>query len=178
MSNASNGAVMIVNGPVDPDELGITLTHEHVFLDLRPAYAIPPKSEADREFVEGPLTIEKLGRMKRDFGCVHDALLLDDPELALPEVREFVRLGGRTIVDVTPNGIHVQKEGFRPQALLDLSRDSGLNIVLGSGYYVHHTHPPDMGERSVESLTEELLHELHEGIGGTGVRPGVIGEIG
>src|SRR5947209_2507665 len=81
VSDSSNSAVMTVNGPVDPDELGITLSHEHLFLDLRPAYAIPPRSEADREFAEGPLTIEKLGRMKRDFGCVHDALLLDDPAL-------------------------------------------------------------------------------------------------
>ena len=40
------------------------------------------------------------------------------------------------------------------------------------------THPPDMDDRSEEQLSEEIVQEVREGVDGTGIRPGIIGEIG
>jgi phosphotriesterase-related protein len=176
MNPTRNGAVITVEGPTDPVELGITLTHEHLFLDSRPAYAAQPATEEERIIAESPLTIEKLGKVKRNFGVVWDAIVQDDPALVLAEVMEFKKLGGKTIVDVTPNGLHV--EGFRPKVHAQLARDSGLNIILGCGYYIQGTHPPEVAIRSVDELAEEMLREIYEGIDGSGVCPGVIGEIG
>ena len=178
MSNSGNSSVMTVTGPVRPDELGVTLTHEHLFLDLQPGYAVQPETEEERKIAEGPVTIELLGKMRRNFGFVWDALILDDPAVILEAVSEFRELGGNTIVDVTPKGIEVAPPGFSQNALVDLSRKSGLNIVVGCGYYVQATHPPEVADRTVDDLTEEFLKEIHDGIHGTEVRPGVIGEIG
>ena len=33
--STSNGARQYGSGPVSPDDLGVTLTHEHIFIDLR-----------------------------------------------------------------------------------------------------------------------------------------------
>jgi phosphotriesterase-related protein len=51
-------------------------------------------------------------------------------------------------------------------------------VVLGTGYYVARCHPADMDERSVEMLADEFVADLTVGIGDTGVRAGIIGELG
>lgn len=177
MSSGDSGKVMTIEGPVDPGELGITLTHEHLFVDLR-TYAPEPKNEEDRAFAERPLSIDMLGAIRRNIGCSKDALLNDDAETLLAEVMEFKKLGGQTIVDQSVVGIHLEEKGSRPRNHLQLARDSGLKIVLGSGYYVSSSHPPELAAKSVEELSEELMQEVREGIDGSGVRPGLIGEIG
>ena len=55
---------------------------------------------------------------------------------------------------------------------------TGLNIIAGCGYYVDVSHPKDMPTRSVESLAEEMIADIKQGIAGTDVRAGIIGEIG
>jgi phosphotriesterase-related protein len=50
--------------------------------------------------------------------------------------------------------------------------------VAGCGYYTEDTHPADMDDRPVEAIAEELIRELTEGIDGSTIRAGVIGEIG
>lgn len=56
--------------------------------------------------------------------------LLDEQE-AIDEAMIFIKAGGRTVVDVTVNGI-----GRDPKALARISRITGLNVVMGAGYYV------------------------------------------
>ena len=50
--------------------------------------------------------------------------------------------------------------------------------MAGCGYYTEDTHPADMDDRPVEAIAEELIRELTEGIDGSPIRAGVIGEIG
>lgn len=170
--SALSGKVMTVRGPVAPGDLGVTLIHEHLFIDLR-CWKDQPRTDLQRQFAASEIAMEFLGEARRD-PMVFDAnLMLDDPELALSEMLEFKKLGGRTIVDVTNRGL-----GQNAAGLLDLSERSGLNIVAGCGYYIRESHPPEVARNDVDGLTALILKDVREGIDGTGVRPGVIGEIG
>ena len=49
---------------------------------------------------------------------------------------------------------------------------------MGSGYYIGRSHPYDMVDRSVEMIAAEIESDLMQGVADTGVRSGLIGEIG
>jgi phosphotriesterase-related protein len=51
---------------------------------------------------------------------------------------------------------------------------------MGCGWYRGSYYPPaaDIDRRSVDSLADELVREFEDGVGETGIRPGIIGEIG
>ena len=51
---------------------------------------------------------------------------------------------------------------------------------MGAGWYRDAYYPPELlvDRRSVDSLAEELVAEVTTGVGDTGVRPGILGEIG
>src|SRR5262249_32540652 len=81
--------------------------------------------------------------------------------------------GGQTIVDLTNHGL-----GRDPRALQAIARQAGVNLVMGCGYYVEAGHPPGLRERDVEDLADEMVRDVLEGVGDSGVRAGIIGEIG
>ena len=62
--------------------------------------------------------------------------------------------------------------------LARIARATGLNIVMGAGYYVAAAHTVDMDRRSEESIVSEIVREVTVGVGDTGIRAGLIGEIG
>lgn len=101
--------------------------------------------------------------------------LTPDDELVGDELREFRRRGGTTLVDLTLPGI-----GRDPERLRRLSTRTGVQIVMGCGWYREPYYPPEalIDRRSVDDLAGELIGEFHDGVGGSGVRPGIIGEIG
>ena len=68
-----------------------------------------------------------------------------------------------TIVDATTIGI-----GRDPMALVNVAEATGVNIVMGAGYYVDMVHPSDMDDRSEEQLASQIVEELTVGVGGTG----------
>ena len=51
---------------------------------------------------------------------------------------------------------------------------------MGAGWYRTAYYPPEalVDRRSVDSLAEELVAEVTNGVGDTGVRTGILGEIG
>ena len=55
-----------------------------------------------------------------------------------------------------------------------------LFIVMGCGWYTEPYYPPEdvLARRSVTSIATQLIEEIEQGLDGTDVRPGVIGEIG
>jgi len=91
------------------------------------------------------------------------------------ELRDFRRRGGRTLVDLTLPGI-----GRDPERLRRLASHTGLQIVMGCGWYRAPYYPAEAGidRRTVDDLADELVAEFEHGVGETGVRPGIIGEIG
>jgi phosphotriesterase-related protein len=70
--------------------------------------------------------------------------------------------------------------GRDPEWLARISRASGLNIVMGGGWYRDAYYPVEalIDRRSVDDLADELVREATVGVGDSGVRIGIIGEIG
>ena len=86
---------------------------------------------------------------------------------------EFRKNGGSTVVEVTSIGI-----GRDPLALRRVSNATGLNVVMGAGWYQKLCHPANMDQRTVEDMTEEIIRDITVGVGETGIRSGLIGEVG
>jgi phosphotriesterase-related protein len=63
-------------------------------------------------------------------------------------------------------------------ALARISRATGLNIVMGAGYYAGPSLPHDTDAKSEDEIVDEVVSEIQMGIGTSGVRAGIIGEVG
>lgn len=53
-----------------------------------------------------------------------------------------------------------------------------MNIVAGAGFYLDCVHPHDMKDRTEAELEHQMVKEVLEGFGDTGIKAGLIGEIG
>ena len=134
--------VMTVTGPVDAGELGFTLMHEHLLLDLL-----------------------------RDSWSVNS--LLYEPDLAIREVMRYRDAGGVTLVDMTNRGL-----GQRPLDVRAIAEKTGLKVILGCGWYREPYYDPHLHRWYVDQMAEQMIADLTVGIDGTGVRSGIIGELG
>jgi predicted metal-dependent phosphotriesterase family hydrolase len=101
--------------------------------------------------------------------------LARDEPVILDELAAYRESGGSGLVDLTPPGV-----GRDPDWLAGLARASGLHVVMGCGWYRGAYYPTEamVDRRSVDSLADELVREASDGVGETGIRPGIIGEIG
>ncbi len=166
------GKVLTVLGPIEPDEMGITLTHEHLLIDLD-GYFVQSDEASVRFYEDVPVTMDILGAMGRLWFRNHANLRVLDERLAIEEALRFRHAGGDSMVDTTSIGI-----ARDPLALTRISRATGLNVVMGGSYYIPLFHPPDMDDREEGEIEEEIVRDITIGVGDTGVRCGVIGEIG
>ena len=162
---------MTVLGPVAADELGTTLTHEHLLFDQIDYVRGPVDAEAAR-YDDAKVEMRHLGALRRRPALIPDNGRNSDTGLATREMELFKEAGGGTVVEVSSRGL-----GRDALGLKQIAESSGVNIIAGCGYYKVAGHPPDMAERSVEDVTAEIVRELESGIGDTGIRAGVIGEI-
>jgi predicted metal-dependent phosphotriesterase family hydrolase len=137
--------VETVDGPVAPEAIGVTLTHEHVFLEMW--------AGDGQGFI---------GQTR-------------DEDLLAAEIGAFRAAGGTCLVDQTPGGA-----GRDPLGLRRISARTGVAIVTGCGWYTEPFYPPGDGlaRRSAAEIAGALVREIREGLDGTDVRPGIIGEIG
>lgn len=160
------GTVVTSAGPVPATELGLVLPHEHLFIN----------------------TI----RENRRTGLLHDLATMT------AEVAAFVAAGGTTIVELTsaeiaqgaapdPRGASeataAGEASTRPVAnvlaLVEIARRTGVRLVLGTGHYRDPYLDRDWFDRhSADAIAELLVRDLTVGFPGTGVRAGIIGEIG
>jgi predicted metal-dependent phosphotriesterase family hydrolase len=99
--------------------------------------------------------------------------ILDDESVATQELLNYKSVGGRSVVEVTSGGI-----GRNPAALRRLSEASGVNIIMGAGWYREMVYPKFIYELDTNALADVVVGELTVGVDGTDVRAGVIGEIG
>ena len=169
----ARGKVMTVLGPVEPDALGTTLIHEHIFFDLSVYHEArfgPGKAEP---LPDEPLRIEHLYLVRHNVARLRDNCFQRDVDVAEAELRLFQELGGSTVVEVSSGGLAPNYPG-----LAEVARRTGLHIIAGTGYYIGASHPADLADKSVGQIAEEMLRDVLEGFPGTGVRAGVLGEIG
>ncbi len=170
------GWAQTVLGLVEPADLGITLPHEHLLIDqtVGGVYFVEPQEISQRALAHQPVTLENLSWVRYNMKDSLDNQVLMDEEMAIREATLFKLRGGRTIVDQTNIGI-----GRDPEALVRISNATGLNIVMGSGYYVDG--PLTEAERNAkteEDIAAEIVRDVKVGVGETGIRSGMIGELG
>jgi predicted metal-dependent phosphotriesterase family hydrolase len=101
--------------------------------------------------------------------------LTRDQPVILEELARFRTVGGSGLVDLTLPGV-----GRDPVWLREVASASGLNVVMGCGWYRTAYYPPEasIDRRSTDDLADELVAEIEGGVRATGIRPGIIGEIG
>ena len=101
--------------------------------------------------------------------------LTPDDDLIIEELRELRRRGGGTLVDLTLPGV-----GRDPHRLRRLAGATGLNVVMGTGWYREAYYPAEalINRRTVDDLAAEMAREFEHGVGESEIRPGIIGEIG
>jgi phosphotriesterase-related protein len=166
------GQAQTVLGPIAGEAMGITLPHEHLLIDFEVMFR-EPATGAGRELSRQPVSLANLGWVRHHFSSNLDNLQLLDEAVARDEALLFKHAGGQTFVDPTNRGL-----ARDPLALARVARATGLNIIMGSGYYVDAAHPPSMDARTVDDVARELVTDLTVGVDGSGVRAGFIGEIG
>jgi phosphotriesterase-related protein len=192
--------VMTVRGPVAPEALGLTLTHEHLLCDLRSRWHAPPPDRPDLvALVDVDPAPRDRGPLMGDPYVCRPNLLLDDPKLVAQELAYFREAGGGALVELTVRGLNP-----RPADLVAISEWSGVHVVAGCGWYRQVTNPPGLADLSEEEMVEQLVREIRDGFGAINgdsvglaaaaagdkpprhglaegssrVRPGIIGEIG
>ena len=132
--------------------------------------------------VRGAISPEELGHTQ-----MHDHLFADlswarHRWLAMPitdevqiteEIRLYGQAGGGTLVDPTLEHI-----GRLPEAMRRVSEATGVHVVMGSGFYREPYYPEFVNKLPTQDLADYIVDEIENGVGDTGIKPGIIGEIG
>ena len=170
-STELQGMVQTVLGPVEPAELGAATTHEHLYIDFSFMYKPPQDSAIDLS--DAPITMENLGWVRHNHYSNHANLRLMDVNTAVSEVALYKAAGGGAIVDATTIGI-----GRDARALERISRESAVHVIMGAGFYVDAVHPHNMDMRNVDVIARRIVDDIRNGVDGTGIKAGIIGEVG
>ena len=99
--------------------------------------------------------------------------LLNDEALAIEELSALRKAGGAALVEVTTPDL-----GRDPEALCRVAEQTGLHIIMGSGWYRQPFYPPEIDRFLTNELADRIISELMDGVARTGIRAGIIGEIG
>ncbi len=133
--------IQTVLGPIEASQLGPTMAHEHLSVDL--------------------------GSVRGDEDSVFTV-----SDLVLGEMSRLSAAGVQSVVEVSCIDM-----GRDVRALERISRESGLNVICSTGFYLEKYHPAWLADAPVSRIEEAMRAEFAEGIDGTGIKPGVIGEV-
>lgn len=161
--------IMSVTGPVGPDQLGLTLMHEHLLINqVREQRRTGLVNDHEALLAElkafhgaGGRTLVDLTSGELSAGAASDPALRysggDDSGGARSHTR---------------GPAHVEE-------LRRLSEESQVQIIAGTGHYRDpYLDKRWFDEHSVDQIADLLVQDLVDGFPGTSVRAGVIGEIG
>jgi len=148
MNLSQNLEVQTVLGPIPVDKLGRTLMHEHLSVGYSGW-----ESHTNR-----------LRNSRADMRAI-----------CIDRIAELQDLGYQTLLDPCPADL-----GRDVELMLEVAEATGFNIVCATGLYreegggaAYWTHKAQY-EDVVGVMEEMFVSELTEGIGTTGVRPGII----
>ncbi|XP_009639873.1 phosphotriesterase-related protein isoform X2 [Egretta garzetta] len=166
------GKVQTVLGPVDPDRLGYTLTHEHLTMNYSSFFC--PPSPGQEPLSDGPIEMKNLFWIRQNpYSHKENLLLYQETDAVKEELLHFKAAGGGTIVENTTTGIERDMN-----TLKKLAEETGVHIIAGAGFYVDSTHSSQTQAMTVEQLTGVIVDEILNGADGTNIKCGVVGEIG
>lgn len=158
-------------GDISPEELGPASMHEHLGIDVR-VWATN-RHPSDTRFRDEPVTQDIIPEVRWRALTFLDNLLVNDWDLLIEELMTFKRAGGGGLVEMTCRGL-----GRDPEAVAKIAQETGVHVVLACGYFTHITHEPAICSASVEDLEALLDAEIVNGVEGTSLLPGTLGEIG
>lgn len=93
-------------------------------------------------------------------------------DLLCMDLKEAYRYGVRNIVDMTN-----QSMGRAPEYVKRLTEETGINIILSTGHYLEDFIDDTILEKTPEEIADEAIRDLTVGIGESGMKAGIIGEI-
>jgi phosphotriesterase-related protein len=161
--------VRTVLGTIDPADLGVTMAHEHLWMDSTPLLEV----HGYRPTADGPWDASVAAEARWNPGVHADNYRLTDTDAAVEELAPFIRAGGRAIVELTPPSLGRDAERVR-----GIAERADVHVVLGTGQYLRPVHEPWVAGATVDGITDRLLADAIDGVDGTGIRPGIFGEIG
>lgn len=121
----------------------------------------------DITYIHEHMTIDLSG-VKNNIDCK-----LNDFEKTKKELLRLKELGVTRIVDVTNMGM-----GRNVEFITRLEKETGMEILMSTGYYKEPFFPKEVEKLSIEKLEEKLINDIKIGIDGTNKKATFIGEIG
>lgn len=166
--------VQTVLGDIDSEELGRTLTHEHLSMEFGHFYRKPPTRM--RNIFQNRINLNTVGYVKQYPYSSKSNLVFNDEsaeEAVYKDVATFKEAGGGSIVENSTEGL-----GRNLNFCLNVSKQTGVHVIVGTGYYIADTQPADYLHYNKEDMYNHMLKELTEGCIGNGdVKAGFMGEI-
>ena len=160
------------NGTMPLSKYQKICAHEHLLMDMTHE-AIEPKDDAAKQLFYGDVRMELLGVLRRNPYIVRDNLILSDEKDAVNELKFLEKHNVGLFIDLSCVGLVRDMD-----KLQYISRNVNTDIVLGTGFYVHDTLSEEVCAMSVEEMADFMVSEIENGIAGTNIRAGVIGEVG
>lgn len=165
--------VNTVLGKVSVHKLGRTLTHEHVTLSFDKFYSPPPRHL--EPFLSGSISLGNIGIVRQyPYSCKYN-LEFRGPEVdeaVIEDLQFFKRCGGGTIIENTTYGLN-----RNIPLMLRASKETGVNIILGTGYYTSGVQGKSALSKSSEEMYNYMKAELVDGcLGFPDVKCGMIAE--
>jgi len=164
-------------GQIQPESLGRTLTHEHVSMDFEHVSYRKPK-DSEQHMIKCSWTLENLGWIQQWPYSHKDNLTMGDEaceNAVIDSLKKFKAAGGGCIVENSTFGLN-----RRSEFLKNLSQETGVHIVAGTGYYVAPSQKEStLNSLTVETMTQHIVSELNDGaFDCPDVKCGFIGEVG
>ena len=94
---------------------------------------------------------------------------LDQYAFICQEMNDLMTRGVRNVIEMTNRYM-----GRNAQFMLDVMRETGINVVACTGYYQDAFFPEHVATRSVQELAQEMVDEIEQGIDGTELKAGII----
>jgi phosphotriesterase-related protein len=129
--------------------------------------------------VTGPVKGEDLGRT-----LVHEHIVVAMGELdpaSIPDRREILAMAVDRLQELKDHGVSTfvdpcpMELGRDPELYAEVSQRSGIRIIFATGFYYEGAGlPVDWRGRDAREIADLYLKELADGVGDTGLRPGII----
>lgn len=159
------GTVRTVLGDIPAETVGTVVFHEHLLFDI-----VPPGASGDRD---APIRPEDRWQIDYRSNEAPANAHQTDRAVAVGELRYFAADGGSLLVDQSVHGLARDAQG-----LAEVSRASGVHVVAAAGVYTAPYLGSEILALDVDAMTERFAAEVTEGLDGTGICAGLIGEIG